>query len=655
MEATLDGGLDSMCGIAGILAGPGRTIDNPELARLSQAIAHRGPDDQGACAWSAGAGLVPAADCGDLAAGSSVGLAHRRLSIIDTGPGGHQPMIAPGNTKALVTNGEIYNYLELRAELEAEGWQFKTQSDTEVLLAALVRWGVEKTLPRLVGMFAFAFLDSEARTLTLARDPFGIKPLMWSMRGSDFAFASEPGALLELSGLKRDADPQALYDYLRFGLTDRGSRTLYRNLHHLPPASWARIDLNNPAPPALRRYWQPRTERSAGMRFDEAAGELGRLFRQSVRLHLRSDVPVGAALSGGIDSSAVVCAMRETEGDALDLHTFSFTAPGSRFDEESWADIAGRSVQATMHKTTSTGAALSDGLDDLIRVQGEPFGSTSIFAQNRVYALVKQANIKVTLDGQGADEILAGYVPFLAARLAGMLRSGNLVGAGRLLSQAGEFGGAKGMLARAARFILPTAAQGVARKLVGEDLVPGWMNSGWLTSAGVSAQAPQKPRRGRVLMGELAESLESRVLPALLRYQDRNSMSYSIESRVPFLTTELVDFVYSLPEKFLISDRGETKCVFRAAMRGLVPDAILDRRDKIGFITPQDEWLREAGGWLAGLIGGEAAHAVPAIRHGRFKEEAERLISSGGPMPQHIWRAANLIRWAELHQVEFSQ
>lgn len=643
-----------MCGIAGIIAGPGRTVDKLELARLSQAIRHRGPDDQGACAWSADAGLTPAADCGDLAPGAVAGLAHRRLSIIDTGPGGHQPMITADGRYALITNGEIYNYLELRKELETEGWDFHTQSDTEVLLTALVRWGIEKTLPRLVGMFAFAFLETATRSMILARDPFGIKPLMWTLRGNDLAFASEPAALLELDGLKRAVDPQALYDYLRFGLTDQGAQTLFQGIHHLPPGTWAKIDLHRPCAPDPVRYWQPRTEQVSNIGFDEAAAELSRLFRDSVRLHLRADVPVGAALSGGIDSSAVACAMRQAEGDALDLHTFSFTAPGSPFDEETWADRAGRAARATMHKTTSTGAALSEGLDDLIRVQGEPFGSTSIFAQNRVYALVKQAKIKVTLDGQGADEILAGYVPFFAARLASMLRGGNVVGAARLLCAAKDQAGGLGMLARAARFILPTGGQALARRLIGEGLVPDWIDGRWLASNGVNVRAPQKPRRGRVLMGELAESLETRVLPALLRYQDRNAMSYSIESRVPFLTTEIVDFVYGLPERYLISDRGETKSVFRAAMRGLVPGDILDRRDKIGFITPQDEWLREAGGWLANLIDSDAARAVPVIRHPVLSQSINALIKGGGPMPQHVWRAANLIRWAEINQMEFS-
>lgn len=640
-----------MCGIAGIIAGPGRAVDAEELARLSAAVAHRGPDDQGAAGWSAPLGTVHAAAADALPAGLTAGLAHRRLSIIDTGPGGHQPMATADGAYVLVTNGEIYNYLELRRELEAAGDLFHSQSDTEVMLAALARWGLARALPRFTGMFAFALLNTRARTLTLGRDPFGIKPLFWAMRGGDLAFASEPGALLALAGLRRDVEPQAVYDYLRFGLTDRGTTTLFRQIHHLPPAHYAEINLDRPAAPAPVAYWRAATEARSTLGFAEAATELGRLFRESVDLHLRADVPVGAALSGGIDSTAVAAAMRASAGDRLTLHTFSFTAPGSPHDESRWAELAAGAVGATAHRTEASGADLSRDLDDLIRVQGEPFGSTSIYAQNRVYRLVRETGIKVTLDGQGADELLGGYLPFLAARLASLIRGGQVMRAARFVCATRDMAGPVGQLARAARFILPSGLQGLARRTVGEDLVPAWMDGGWLRRHGVAARAPQGPRSGRVLMDELAESLQSRVLPALLRYQDRNSMSYAIESRVPFLTTRLADFIYSLPEFFLVSDRGETKSVFRAAMRGLVPDAILDRRDKIGFITPQDRWLREAGGWLAGLIRG--AGAVPAVADRIFTAQVQALIDGGGAMPQHVWRAANLIRWAELHEVSF--
>jgi len=642
-----------VCGIAGILAGPGRRVDPRELARVSQAIAHRGPDDQGAAGWSPDRGLSVTAECAGLPEGARVGLAHRRLSIIDTGPGGHQPMVTPDGRHALITNGEIYNYLELRRELESEGAVFASQSDTEVLLSALVRWGVERTLPRLVGMFAFAFLDIDNRRVTLARDPFGIKPLLWAMRGGDLAFASEPGALLALTGLARTVTPDALFDYLRFGVTDRGARTLFRDIHHLPAATYGVIDLACPAPPMPVTYWRPRADRSSDLSFDEVAIELGRLFRKSVGLHLRADVPVGAALSGGIDSSAVVCAMRGLEGDGLDLHTFTYVAPGSIYDEERWADIAAQAAGATMHKTSRLESGFGEALDRLIDTQGEPFGSVSVFAQNRVYAIVRDAGIKVTLDGQGADELLAGYTQFIGARLAGAVRSLDIGGILSLMCGARRHLGVGGTAARAARFLLPLGLQAAARRITGEALVPPWLDGGWFASRGVIPAPIHQPRSGAVLRGELIDSLTDKVLPALLRYQDRNAMSHSVESRVPFLTTELVDFAYSLPERYLISDGGETKSVFRAAMRGLVPDSILDRPDKIGFTIPQEKTLDGAPAWVARILERRGGGDIPALNGGGIARLLDSARKGDAATIPHLWRCALLARWAERFEVAF--
>lgn len=643
-----------MCGIAGIIAGRGRRIDTSELGRLSGALAHRGPDDQGAAAWSPEKGLTEAPDSLRIEPGAIVGLAHRRLSIIDTGSGGHQPMATDDGRCVLITNGEIYNYRELRRELEAEGLSFHSNSDTEVMLLALRRWGVANALRRFIGMFAFAYVDTIAGTVTLGRDPFGIKPLLWTLRNGDLAFASEPGALLELSGLSRVADPQSVFDFLRFGLSDHGEATMFRGIHHLPPATYAVIPLGDPKAPEPQTYWRPSMEQTRDISFDEAAGELRRLFLESVGLHLRADVPVGAALSGGIDSSAVVAAVRASGGPGQVLETFSYIAPGSAHNEADWIDLASRSVGARNHTVEASAENLTRDVDHLIRTQGEPFGSTSIYAQNQVYRLVRETGIKVTLDGQGADEVLGGYLPFLAARLASQLRAGNLCSAARYLFETRDITGTFGQLARAARFILPLELQAAARRVIGEELVPVWLNAAWFDKRDVKARAPQRPRKGRVLMGELSESLTSRVLPALLRYQDRNSMAYSVESRVPFLTTPLIDFIYGLPEDYLINRRGETKSVFRAAMRGIVPDAILGRRDKIGFVTPQDDWLRGASDWVTQLLQGPAQE-VFAINPHVVKAGFESHIGKGSSLPPHIWRVANLVRWADMFSVDFVQ
>lgn len=641
-----------MCGIAGLITTKNGRVDAADILSMSAAMVHRGPDDLGFLGWREGGDLRISRDGNEALQNATVAFAHRRLSIIDEGEGGWQPMATSDGRYAITYNGEIYNYLELKAELEAEGMDFATHSDTEVLLKALSTWGVEKTLPRLVGMFAFALLDTRTRTVSLARDPFGIKPLMYTTLDGDLAFASELGSLLTLARVSRRIQPQALYDYLRFGFTDRGAETLFDGIHHLPAAHFAVVSLDKLERIEPRRYWQAELKPVLDISFDEAAAQLRTLFMDSVALHLRADVPVGAALSGGIDSSAVVGAMRELEGPNLDLHTFTFVAPGADVNEEHWADMAAQHAHATQHKVSLSGQELVAELDGLISTQGEPFGTTSIFAQNRVFKLAANNGIKVTLDGQGADEILAGYVPFFAARLATLVKSGQWLKAVRFLS---HMDGTSGVALRAARFILPQALQGPARRLVGEGLVPSWMNGEWFQAQGVAMQAPQKPVSGDVMRHELLHSLTDRILPSLLRYQDRNAMSHSVESRVPFLTVKMVEFLYSLPEAFLISDQGESKSVFRTAMRGIAPDPILDRRDKIGFATPEETWLAQAGGWLDDVLNSPVLQAAPAFEQNGVKREIAAVRAGDKRLTGDVWRWINLVRWAERFQVDFQR
>jgi asparagine synthase (glutamine-hydrolysing) len=644
-----------MCGIAGVLLPSNQTVDVSVLSGFSEKQAHRGPDDYGFLGWRLGQEeLKISRHVNDVSDGAHIAFVHRRLTIIDESEGGWQPKASRCGNYAICFNGEIYNYLELKENLQKQGVVFSTQSDTEVLLNALIHWGVEKTLPRLTGMFAFAFLDCRNQTVVLARDPFGIKPLSFTSHRGGIAFASELSTLLDLADVKRTVEPQALYDYLRFGYTDAGATTLFSEIRNLEPAHFARIDLRD-IQITPQRYWRASISETRDITFEEAANHLRGLFEESIALHLRSDVPVGAALSGGIDSSAVVMSMRRKEGDDLDLHTFSFIAPGEPMDEEGWADIVGRSVNANMHKVQSNGQELVRDLDRIIEIMGEPFGTTSIYAQYRVFGLARQHNVPVTLDGQGADEILAGYVPFLAARMATMIKKGQLGRANSLLTNALATSGSKApVILRAMRFLLPEILQGVGRRMIGEKLVPDWMNGEWFQNRNVLLKAKQKPISGDVLRHELKESMTTRVLPSLLRNDDRTSMAHSIESRVPFLTTKIVEFLYSLPEEYLISDEGETKAVFRKAMRGIVPDPILDRRDKIGFATPEETWMGEAKTWLEEVLSSDRVKDLPFFSTSNFQGEIDAVRSGKKVLSGEVWRWINLIRWADKFDVEFN-
>jgi asparagine synthase (glutamine-hydrolysing) len=643
-----------MCGIAGIVWGQtaaGRQWSAVPLRLLE----HRGPDDHG---WLTLSGRGVRCGRGDPDEGPAEAvLVHRRLSILDLSDGGWQPMLSPDGRHALVFNGEIYNYLELRRELEALGQRFRSRSDTEVLLHAYARWG-RAALGRLVGMFAFAILDTWARTLFLARDFFGIKPLYYALPAGGLAFASEIKALLDLPGLKRRVHSQRLYDYLRFGLSDHGGRTLFADICQLPPAHCMEVSLDDPGAARPEPYWKVDLNDRLDISLEEASRRLRELFLENVRLHLRSDVPVGAALSGGIDSSAIVTAMRHLE-PRLDLHAFSYIADDAAVSEERWIDTAGAAARAVVHKVQPAAGELVDDLDALVYQQDEPFGSTSIYAQHRVFRLARETGVTVMLDGQGADEMLGGYRPYLAARLASLLRQGRLGQACAFLRPAGRLpgsGGWKRVLLHGGALAAPAWLRALVVRLLGKGRMPPWLDAAWFARQGVTARPRHSARSaGEVLRHELNRSVTETSLPALLRYEDRNSMAHSVESRVPFLTPALVNFVLRLPEHHLIGPDGTSKNVFRLAMRGLVPDAVLDRRDKIGFATPERRWLETLGPWVDRTLRSDAAHGIPALNLPALWDEWDAVRAGRRPFDFRIWRWVNLVRWAERFAVDFGE
>ncbi|WP_420129553.1 asparagine synthase (glutamine-hydrolyzing) [Longimicrobium sp.] len=640
-----------MCGIFGLWGDA--PVDPCLAARALTTLRHRGPDDHGALGWDGDGPVRLTRDAGTLG-GSRVVLAHRRLSILDLSEAGWQPMTTPDGRWSLVFNGEIYNFVELRAELEAAGHVFRSHSDTEVLLQGWARWGPD-VLPRLTGMFAFALLDVRARRVFLARDPFGIKPLYHARWAGGFAFSSEIKALLELPGVGRGARAARVHEYLRGGGTDFGGETMFAGVNQLPAAHWVELPVDGPVEPRPRPYWRLDPGARAELSFDAAAQRLRDLFLDSVRLHLRSDVPVGAALSGGIDSSAIVAAMRHVE-PRVDLHTFTFVADDAAVSEERWADVAHAAAGTVAHKVTPRPGELAQELDALIRTQDEPFASTSIYAQQRVFRLAREAGIKVMLDGQGADEMLAGYWPFLLARVGSLVSGGRLLGAASLVRHSARLSHvpARALLLSAAGMAVPERLRPLARRVsrshTRQQTVG--LDRRWLAERTGEGGVPDVPRGRGMLRGNLLHSMRYG-LPALLRYEDRNSMAHSIESRVPFLTTRLAEFIFSLPEEYLIDGRGVTKSVFRRAMRGIVPDAILDRRDKVGFATPEARWLESLRGWVDGVLSPDALRAVPVLDAGAVRATWEQARGGTGGLDPRLWRWINLVRWSQVHGVTF--
>ncbi len=640
-----------MCGIAGLIDKGG--VDVSQIPVMLQVLSHRGPDDSGYLLYTPeGVQLCHASAVPKQRA--EVALAHRRLSIVDLSANGWQPMGSCDGRYYIVFNGEIYNYVELREELRHLGNTFRSSSDTEVLLTGFAQWG-PAVLSRLVGMFAFALLDTHDRKVYLVRDFFGIKPLYYATIAGGVAFASELKGLLKFSSVARDANPERLLLYLRHGVTDHGCDTLFSAIQQVPSGHYLEISIDAPRAMHLACYWRPTVQERRDISFDEAADELRELFLQSIRLHLRSDVPVGAALSGGIDSASIVMAMRKLE-PGLDIQTFSYVADDTKLTEESWIDIVVAASQATGHKVSPTPDELVGDLDQLTFTQDEPFGSTSIYAQYRVFQMAHHAGIKVMLDGQGADEILGGYRYYMGARLASLIRQNRWNEATQFLMRSSQWPGAGKLLLlfSAADHLLPQSIQPPLRAMIGKDLMPRWLSGAWFARNGVSARPLNYSPASDILHQSLCRELTQTSLPHLLRYEDRNSMAFSIESRVPFLTPQLVDFMFSLPEHYIISGDGTSKAVFRRAMRGILPDAILNRRDKIGFATPERNWLGALNGWVGQHMSSEVAHSIPFLNLRFMEEDWKRVLDGRRPFDFRFWRSLNLIRWTEQFDVHYA-
>jgi asparagine synthase (glutamine-hydrolysing) len=632
-----------MCGIAGFIAPENPSGPRDALGKVMTRLRHRGPDDEGIC--------IPP---GQRWPGA-VGLANCRLAILDLSPGGHQPMVSVNGRWTLAFNGEIYNYRELRGELEGLGRQFRSHSDTEVLMQAFDEWGTA-VLPRLSGMFAFAIYDREAERVTLARDPFGIKPLYYSRQETSLVFASEIPAVIEFPGLSRAVDFRRYHEFLVSGNSDYGDGTLLADVRQLPAGHFLEVPVSSPRSGVPTRYWQPDLSLELDCSFDQAAELVREAFLESMRLHLRSDVPLGFALSGGIDSSAVVMAARALLGKGTELHTFSFIPDDPRINEERHVDTVVRAADATGHKLRLTPDDLVRDIEHLAAIQGEPFASPVIYAQYRIFGLAREHGLKVVLGGEGADETLAGYDRYLPARLASLLRQGRLTGIARALHRpavpirGGRFRTLRSAISLALPPFLGLPARDIWSRQRGNN---DWLDEQWFEERGVRAEPAWTPRSRRVLREMLDHNLRQSQVQALVRYQDRSAMAFSLENRVPFLSPRLVELLFSLPEEYLLAPDGTRKAVFRHAMRGLVPNQILDRRDKIGFSVPTVDWFNALRPWIAGRL--DHVAELGGLKRTALQRRWREFSSAQRPMnPVLIWRCVSLSVWAERFGVKFN-
>ena len=645
-----------MCGILSII-NTKASAGSSNLLKGCSVIKHRGPDDEGLLTWTAIG--EPTVWAGEDTAGSTlshwgynkltagqnfkVGFGHRRLSILDLSPMGHQPMLYKKAELAITFNGEIYNYLEIKEELKATGHQFKSTSDTEVILHAWEQWGV-KCLDKFNGMFAFVILDYRKKELYAVRDRFGVKPLYYYKGASALYIASEIKQIRTSPDYKFSLNEPVVRQFLATGAVDHTDNTFDKNIRHLPGGHYLFMDLTHSAAEFQIKKWYTLVPKQWTGSFDDAIDKYRNLLTDSVSLRLRSDVKVGSCLSGGLDSSSIVCIaadLLKAKGDFAGQETVTACYDTAKYDEWNFAEEVIKKTNAHPHRTFPSFTQLQHEIDDFLWHQDEPTGSTSQFSQWAVFKATHEAGLKVMIDGQGADEQLAGYGGNDLPLYAGLLSKKRLL---PLLDEARSYKNEhgvwpKGFLLGALQMSMGESMSKLLPKKARLSKAPkvDWLNQP--ESAGIY------DRPAGSLQENLLRQLYQEPLPALLRYEDHSSMAWSVESRTPFMDYRLVEFTLGLPEEFIYKN-GLRKTILRKAMHGILPPAIENRKDKMGFVTPEEMWLKGEGkDWFQEGIE-DTLRILPAL----FNETKVRklftdTIEERIPFDFTIWRIISFGRW----------
>ena len=569
-----------MCGFAGIVAFDGAPIDEGALHRMGSALMHRGPDDMG------------------LHGAPGVGFVFRRLSILDISACGHQPMVSDDGDYVIVFNGEIYNFVELRRELESLGWRFRSTGDTEVLLTAYRQWGAE-CVSRFNGMWAFLIHDRRRRLVVGSRDRMGVKPLYRYRTGSHVYFASEIKAIRASGGYTGRLRSDKTAEFLLVGRADEvpdDLGTFHEQIEQVPPGSV--FELSPDGRSREWRFWSiPSLERDH--RETPPPQEFARLFSESVHLRLRSDVPVGVSMSGGLDSTSVMCVMATALANAgsdlrrQPVRAFCYLSP--EFDESKYISETLKQTGAELHPVNVDPLRMWDGLGSFVWHHDEPVHSMTAMVGYEVYRTAAAAGVKVVLGGQGADETAAGYPSYFPVFWRELAATGAW---GRLRRDISAYAKAHGqpasglfrqaLLGLAGTVLRRTAAyrsRATARERQRRQSHPWY-------SADMKAQAPAvaEDLPSFHLRDTLRWGVERAPLPLYLRVEDRNSMAHSVEARLPFMDYRLVEFLFSLPSYWKL--HGElNKYVLREGMRGVIPDMVRERVDKMGFPTSAQKWF----------------------------------------------------------------
>jgi len=632
-----------MCGIAGIVASKG--FSPSVLIDITQMIRYRGPDGFGFAFARFGDSsrieIIHNENRFPRDSRPQIGLGNRRLAILDVSTAGSQPMQTEDSSCTLTFNGEIYNYKEIRKELEQIGHRFRTNSDTEVILHAYKQWGPD-CLDRFNGMWAFALWDHNLQRLFCARDRFGVKPFYYAIHDGSFIFASEIKQILHATQMARVANTKTCFHFLEWGLLDSSAETFFDGILQLPAGHTLSLDPARGLNPVVHRYWELRSSPLTNLDEGQAISEFRELFENSIKLRLRSDVPVGVALSGGLDSSSVLCKAREIS-PAVNFQTFSACFDEPEIDEREYIAEAIGSAGGPPHTTFPKAKPFWEMLNILIYHHDEPVGSTAAFAQWCVMAEARKQGVPVLLGGQGGDEALCGYQKYQFFYLWHLFRTVNPLFLRELV------------MWRRMGVSSSLGLKGASRYL------PGFLHSPFSLVKRIGTPELQRTshvaRSGLGASSTIAErqkiDLTFSSIPALLHHEDRASMAHSIESRLPFMDYRLVEFALRCRPSLKIRD-GWSKWLLRQALAGTLPEKIRHRRTKLGFNTPENRWMQY------GLQNGHRQMwEAPKLKMSRlldpvkFKAECQRFVDGSGGMlaAGTLFRAISLESWAQVFSV----
>ena len=607
-----------MCGIVGGISLKGSYDFTAEIGRMNTVIAHRGPDSDGIYLNEQG----------------TVCFGHRRLAILDLSELGHQPMQI--GDYVICYNGEVYNYVELRTELEAEGVFFKSHTDTEVILQAYIHWG-EESINKLNGMWAFAIYDPTKQEVFCSRDRFGIKPFYYAELGNRFYFASEIKAFLQIDGWESTLNESRAYDFLSKSLVSHTSETMLNGVYELRGGCNLRVNLQQGTHNHWKYYQFEALKQKSVQTEAQYIQHFNELFRDAVRIALRSDVKVGSALSGGLDSSSIVAIVNEQlravdEANKQECVSAVYTAQDKGIDESAYIDLLAKEKQVKVHKTHPSWEHLMDNLDKLVWHQDEPFSTLSIYAQYTVFEEAARNKLIVMLDGQGADEILAGYESFYEGYFKELLAT-------RPMAFFPAFG----------RYAIKHKKYPFGKLF--EKFIPVQKQPIWFQTTFLNKVQPYRRNKKNTVRGMSEDYLEHFGLHSLLKFEDRNSMAFSVESRVPFLDYRVVEAALTMPT-FMKIKTGIRKFVLREAFRNILPHAIYARYDKLGFPTPQERWSKENSEKVTSMLF-ESIKGLPDIFEQGVFLNASSLLKQGDKNFVFLaWRIILFARWVKLFKVK---